>query len=107
MHRPAAGGKVAALPAPASAQLPRIDDKYAAAIAPSLVFVTFDMPYAVSGVTERNYHGAGLIIDAERGLIITDRNTVPVSVGDVRLTFAGTIEIPGRSSTCIRCITLR
>jgi pro-apoptotic serine protease NMA111 len=83
------------LPAPASAQLPRIDDRYATAIAPSLVFVTFDMPYAVSGVTERNYHGAGLIIDAERGLIITDRNTVPVSVGDVRLTFAGTIEIPG------------
>src|SRR5579863_4391403 len=83
-------------PVPASAQLPRIDDKYAAAIAPSLVFITFDMPYAVSGVTERNYHGAGLIIDAERGLIITDRNTVPVSVGDVRLTFAGTIEIPGQ-----------
>ena len=53
------------------------------------------MPYAVSGVTERNYHGTGLIIDAERGLIITDRNTVPVSLGDVRLTFAGTIEIPG------------
>jgi S1-C subfamily serine protease len=84
-----------ALPAPASAQPPRIDDKYAAAIAPSLVFLTFDMPYAVSGVTERNYHGAGVIIDAERGLIITDRNTVPVSVGDVRLTFAGAIEIPG------------
>ena len=85
----------AELPPPASAQLPRIDDKYAAAIAPSLVYLTFDMPYAVSGVTERNYHGAGLIIDAERGLIITDRNTVPVSLGDVRLTFAGTIEIPG------------
>ncbi|MFI4869212.1 MAG: trypsin-like peptidase domain-containing protein [Steroidobacterales bacterium] len=82
-------------PAPASAQLPRIDDKYAAAIAPSLVYITFDMPYAVSGVSERNYHGAGLIIDAERGLVITDRNTVPVSIGDVRLTFAGTIEIPG------------
>jgi S1-C subfamily serine protease len=53
------------------------------------------MPYAVSGVTERNYHGAGLIIDAERGLVITDRNTVPVSLGDVRLTFAGALEIPG------------
>jgi S1-C subfamily serine protease len=85
-----------ALPAPASAQLPRVDDKYAAEIEPSLAFITFDMPYAVSGVTERNYHGAGLVIDAERGLLITDRNTVPVSVGDVRLTFAGTIEIPGQ-----------
>jgi len=85
------------VPAPASAstQLPRIDDRHAAEIAPSLVFVTFDMPYSISGVTERNYHGVGLIIDAERGLLITDRNTVPVSMGDVRLTFAGTLEIPG------------
>jgi L-threonylcarbamoyladenylate synthase len=42
----------------------------------------------------RNYQGAGLILDAERGLVITDRNTVPVSIGDVRLTFASTLEIP-------------
>jgi len=92
-----------AAPPPASTQLPRIDDKRAAEIAPSLAFITFDMPYSISGVTERNYHGTGLIIDAERGLLITDRNTVPVSMGDVRLTFAGTIEIPARSSMCTRC----
>ena len=84
-----------AAPAPASTALPRIDDRLAAEIAPSLAFITFDMPYSISGVTERNYHGVGLIIDAERGLLITDRNTVPVSMGDVRLTFGGTIEIPG------------
>ncbi len=65
-------------------------------LAPSLVLVTFDMPYSVAGVTERNYHGTGLIIDAARGLVVTDRNTVPVSIGDVRLTFAGTVEVPGK-----------
>ena len=65
-------------------------------LAPSLVALTFDMPYPISGVNERNYHGTGLIVDAERGLVVTDRNTVPVSIGDVRLTFAGTIEIPGK-----------
>jgi S1-C subfamily serine protease len=86
----------AAEPAPATAQPVRVDDRNAAGIAPSLVFVTFDMPYSVSGVTERNYHGVGLVIDAERGLLITDRNTVPVSIGDVRLTFDGTLEIPGK-----------
>jgi S1-C subfamily serine protease len=85
-----------AAPAAATTQLPRIDDRRAAEIAPSLVFVTFDMPYSISGVTERNYHGTGLIIDAERGLLITDRNTVPVSMGDVRLTFGSTLEIPGQ-----------
>ena len=62
----------------------------------SVVGVGFDMPYSVSGVTERNYHGTGLIVDAERGLVVTDRNTVPVAVGDVRITFAGTIEVPGK-----------
>jgi S1-C subfamily serine protease len=89
---------VAAAPAPEprSAQLPRVDDRHAAAIAPSLVYLTFDMPYAVSGVSERNYHGAGLVVDAERGLVVTDRNTVPVSIGDVRLVFGNMLEIPGR-----------
>ena len=97
-----------AAPAPASTQLPRIDDKRAADIAPSLVFVTFDMPYSISGVTERNYHGTGLIIDAERGLLVTDRNTVPVSMGDVRLTFARhDARSRARSSMCTRCTIWR
>ncbi|HYM35670.1 MAG TPA: PDZ domain-containing protein, partial [Steroidobacteraceae bacterium] len=65
-------------------------------LAPSLVLVNFDLPYPVSGVTERGYYGTGLIVDAKRGLIVVDRNTVPVSLGDVRITFAGTIEIPAR-----------
>jgi len=88
----------AAAPAPAGgvAQLPTSADGTVRRLAPSLVGITFDMPYPISGVNERNYHGTGLIIDAERGLVITDRNTVPVSIGDVRLTFAGTIEIPGK-----------
>ncbi len=66
------------------------------AISPSLVLVNFDMPYTVSGVADRYYYGTGLVADAERGWVVVDRNTVPVSMGDVRLTFAGTIEIPGR-----------
>ncbi len=78
------------------AQLAVAGDQAARALAPSLVGMTFDMPYPISGVNERNYHGAGLIVDAARGLVITDRNTVPVSIGDVRLTFAGTLEIPGK-----------
>jgi len=82
-------------PAPATTSLPLEADRHAAQLSPSLVYVTFDMPYAISGVTERNYHGVGLIIDAQRGLLVTDRNTVPVSLGDVRLTFGGTLEIPG------------
>ena len=72
------------------------DDPRAAALAPSLVGVGFDMPYSVSGITERNYRGTGLVVDAARGLVVVDRNTVPVSMGDVRIIFAGTLEIPGK-----------
>jgi S1-C subfamily serine protease len=71
-------------------------DPLIAKLAPSLVHLNFDMPYAVSGITERNYHGTGLIVDAVRGLVVTDRNTVPVSIGDVRLTFAGAVEVAGK-----------
>ena len=51
------------------------------ALAGSLVLVNFDMPFSVAGISERNYHGTGLIVDAERGLVVIDRNTVPVAVG--------------------------
>ena len=85
--KPARGGTV---------EFPPYTDPRLAQIAPSLALVSFDMPYSVSGITERNYHGTGLIVDAERGYIVVDRNTVPVSMGDVSITFAGTLEVPGR-----------
>ncbi len=78
-----------------STEFPKYKDSRLTSLAPSLVVVTFDMPYSVSGVTERNYHGTGLVVDAERGLVVVDRNTVPVGVGDVTITIAGTIQVPG------------
>jgi pro-apoptotic serine protease NMA111 len=93
--------ELAAPPAAASVRPARTDfaagnDKRANEIAASLVLVTFDMPFSVAGITERNYHGTGVIVDAERGLVVVDRNTVPVAAGDVRLTFGGSIEVPGK-----------
>ena len=29
-------------------------------------------------------------------LVVVDRNTVPIAMGDVRITFNGTIEVPGK-----------
>lgn len=83
-------------PAPATTSYAKTADPMVNRLAPSLVLVNFDMPYSVSGITERSYFGTGLIVDAQRGLVIVDRNTVPTPLGDVRLTFAGTIEVPGR-----------
>ncbi|MBS0417599.1 MAG: PDZ domain-containing protein [Proteobacteria bacterium] len=92
---------LAAGPAPkpikvSTTEFPKYKDPRLEALAPSLAMVAFDMPYSVSGITERNYHGTGLIVDAQRGLVVVDRNTVPVGVGDVTITLAGTVQVPGR-----------
>jgi S1-C subfamily serine protease len=81
---------------PASTQFAKTGDPRIDRLSSSLVMVNFDMPYSVSGVTEKNYHGTGVIVDAERGLVAIDRNTVPIAMGDVRITFAGTVEVPGK-----------
>ncbi|MDY0067285.1 MAG: PDZ domain-containing protein [Steroidobacteraceae bacterium] len=83
-------------PRPATTTYAKSADPIVNRLAPSLVLVNFDMPYSVSGITERSYYGTGVIVDAQRGLVAVDRNTVPTALGDVRLTFAGTIEIPGK-----------
>ena len=85
-----------ARPAPASTSFPPESERPMKALQPSLVMVNFEMPYAISGVSDRFYYGTGLIVDAEAGLVVVDRNTVPEMLGDVTLTFAGSLEIPGR-----------
>ncbi|MGI9308325.1 MAG: trypsin-like peptidase domain-containing protein [Gammaproteobacteria bacterium] len=72
------------------------DDRQVRRIAPSLVQVHFDMPYTVSGIADRHYYGTGLVVDAERGFVVVDKNTVPAAIGDVRISFAGSVEITGR-----------
>ena len=83
-------------PEPASTRFTANGDARLRKIAPSLVLVNFDMPYSISGISDRHYHGTGLLVDARSGLVVVDRNTVPVAMGDVRLTFASSVEVPGR-----------
>ena len=91
-----AAGPAPKAPRGGSTAYPHFSDAALSQIAPSLVQVSFDMPYSLSGITERNYHGTGVILDTERGLVAVDRNTVPVAIGDVSITFAGTVQVPGR-----------
>jgi S1-C subfamily serine protease len=83
-------------PAASSTRLTRYQDPIVRSIAPSLVVVTFDLPYTLSGVGERHYYGTGLIVDKERGYVLVDRNTVPIAMGDVTITFAGSLEVKGK-----------
>lgn len=94
--RELAAGPAPAPPQPATARPVEYRDGRLAKLAPAVVLVNFDMPYTVSGVSEQHYLGTGIVVDAARGLVAVDRNTVPEAIGDVRVTFAGAVEVPGR-----------
>lgn len=79
---------------PVTVSYPRYRDQRKRVLAQSLVYVEFDMPYRIEGVQETHYVGTGLIVDAARGLVLVDRNTVPVTMGALSLTFAGSVTIP-------------
>jgi len=81
---------------PGSTSFRQYEDKRVNAIAPSLVVVTFDLPYTISGISDQHYYGTGLVVDAERGFVVVDRNTVPIAMGEVSVTFAGSLQVPGK-----------
>ena len=66
----------------------------AAVLAPSLVEVDFDVPFRTEGVYGTDFRGTGIIVDTDEGLVIADRDTVPISMGDATLTFGGSLEVP-------------
>jgi len=78
-----------------SAVLPNYQDNRIQSVASSLVRLSFDIPYLVDNVYASNFSGVGLVVDPERGLIVTDRNTVPVELGDLEITFFSAYKIPG------------
>lgn len=69
-------------------------NKVEAKLARSLVTVDFDRPFSVNSLSTSNYRGTGLVIDAQKGLVVVDRNTVTDNLGDAMVTFASTIMVP-------------
>ncbi|KAI9336979.1 trypsin-like cysteine/serine peptidase domain-containing protein [Obelidium mucronatum] len=83
---------------PSTATFAELDDSLGAAkeLFKCMVKISFYMPVRVDGYPKSRKQGAGLIVDAERGIIVVGRNIVPFSMGDVHITFADTIIIPGK-----------
>ena len=66
------------------------------AVAPALVWITTTLPYRIEGVPSSRYGGSGLVVDAARGIVLADRNTVPIDLGDVSVTVAGSVTVPAQ-----------
>lgn len=71
-------------------------DERANKLSSAIVSVQFDIPYNINGIEDSHYTGAGLVVNKKDGLILVDRNTVPMSLGDVRVVFAGALDIPAK-----------
>ncbi|KAJ1739971.1 hypothetical protein LPJ78_000279 [Coemansia sp. RSA 989] len=63
---------------------------------PSVVLLDFHCPYLIDGMKETQFLGPGFIVDKDNGFIVCDRDTVPIGVGDVRITIASSIVLVGR-----------
>ena len=48
-------------------------------LGPSLVTVDFGRPFPINGITSEQFRGTGVVVDTERGLVVTDRMTVTQS----------------------------
>jgi len=83
-------------PSPETVRLPRGGPGPSERLARSLVLVRFDVPFPLDGAHGVSFSGAGLVVDAERGLVVVDRDTVPITLGDVELVFGGARVLDGR-----------
>lgn len=75
--------------------VPHYQDALLDRVAPAMVSVDFGIPYSVDNVYARHFKGVGIVVDKQAGLVAVDRNTVPVGLGVVDLTFFGSLEVPG------------
>ncbi|KAI8990075.1 trypsin-like cysteine/serine peptidase domain-containing protein [Pilobolus umbonatus] len=83
---------------PSTATFPPLDASLSLAedLMPSFVAIDFYLPYLVDGMKATQFYGTGFIVSTNPPLIVCDRDTIPIGLGDIFITFANSIIIPGR-----------
>ncbi|KAK3805581.1 MAG: trypsin-like cysteine/serine peptidase domain-containing protein [Benniella sp.] len=84
--------------APATAFYPTISAALhpAPAVMPSFVAIDFHLPFLVDGMKGTQFYGTGLVVSTNPPLVVCDRDTIPISIGDIFVTFANSVIIPGK-----------
>ena len=66
-------------------------------ISKALVFVTFRAPFGIEGLKSKSSSGVGVIVSKDLGIAVVDRATVPIMLGTVTITIAGSVTIPANT----------
>ncbi|KUL89420.1 hypothetical protein ZTR_04447 [Talaromyces verruculosus] len=77
-------------------QLDGISQTAAAEIVRSFVRVSCTMPLKLDGFPQAKKTGYGLVIDAEKGLVVVSRAIVPYDLCDINITVADSIIVTGK-----------
>ena len=78
-------------------QIPSQKYPIAVEIIKSFVEISVVIPIQLDGFPYNSgIPGHGLVIDAERGLVVTSRATVPLEMCDIKITIAGSIIVEGK-----------
>ena len=75
--------------------VPQFKDALLSRVAPAMVRVDFSIPHVADNVYARHFKGVGLVVDKKAGIVAVDRNTVPIGIGDAKVTFFGSQELAG------------
>ncbi|KAI8814260.1 hypothetical protein BJ742DRAFT_672031 [Cladochytrium replicatum] len=62
----------------------------------SMVRVSYSMPCRIDHFPRSRRAGSGLVLDAERGIVVVSRSIIPFDMGDLTLTFADSIIVEGK-----------
>ncbi|KAI9013473.1 hypothetical protein DFJ74DRAFT_682255 [Hyaloraphidium curvatum] len=62
----------------------------------SMCTVEWRSPFGMDGLTTKWAEGFGVVMDAELGIVLVDRSTIPTALGRVSCTFANNLTVDGK-----------